>query len=186
MRSCFAISSASRRTRSVKSLAVLATGMAAILIHQHRTHDRLIGENEALRAQLVRQSQLEAENERLAGALATAIGARTNVPSPSRDQFIEMLRLRLQQADEEFARLSELHAQNLADETSLARAKQEVELRCVEQSGDRIELLRTRLLHAEEELARLTSISEQKLIGDAELNRAAMEVELLRAKRGAH
>jgi prepilin-type processing-associated H-X9-DG protein len=68
--------------------ALLAAGVAALLMMQHQSQAQLRSENESLRQQVKQMDELSAENERLSKALAGS----TN--SLAKDQMQELLRLR--------------------------------------------------------------------------------------------
>jgi RNA polymerase sigma factor (sigma-70 family) len=72
--------------------AVVVAGVATPLAVQHRGQVKLREENQSLRQQLDKQSELAAENERLAGLIATTAQAQSNLLP--QDQLNELLRLR--------------------------------------------------------------------------------------------
>src|SRR5262249_7514072 len=72
--------------------AVVVAGVATPLAIQHQSQAKLREENQLLRQQLEKQADLAAENERLAGIIATTAQTQPNLLP--QDQLNELLRLR--------------------------------------------------------------------------------------------
>jgi hypothetical protein len=72
--------------------AIVVAGVATPLAMQHQNQVKLREENQSLRQQLDKQSELAAENERLASLIATTAQTQSNLLP--QDQLNELLRLR--------------------------------------------------------------------------------------------
>ena len=97
-------------------------------------------------------------------------------------ESVEVLKVRLSQAEAELARIAELHRSHLVGDAEFDKAKINVELRRAELSGDDEQAEKVRLTEAMLIFDRADLLHKQNLIGDADYNQAKYALEILRAK----
>lgn len=97
-------------------------------------------------------------------------------------ESVEVLKIRVNQAEAELARVAELHRSHLVSDVEFDKAKINVEFRKAELSGDDEQADKVRLKEAMLIFDRAELLREQNLIGEADYNQAKYALEILRAK----
>jgi Tfp pilus assembly protein PilV len=190
-------------------LAVGVVGLAATVVMQHASIDRLQQENSLLQQQVER---LTAQSKQFAAEkdeLSKLIAARpANTPSaPGQEQSSEVLRLRgevgrmrlevkesevsrraemqaaqskIADAETNLARLTKMFAVGAVSEPELSHAQFAVQLLKAEAKGDKALAAQLRLQEAEQDLARAAKMRNVGVISQSEYDEAARKVESLR------
>jgi beta-lactamase regulating signal transducer with metallopeptidase domain len=110
-------------------------------------------------------------------AAHAAHGAR-----PASSAGDQVARIRLQHAEQELERVTQLYKEKLVGREQLDQARANVELRRAELAGDEVEVSRVRLRQAEADLDRLTQLHAQKLVSGHELAQARLNIALRKAE----